>query len=141
MSTEFNPQIRSLKIGVKTLREIQIYPLSIADQTKATTAITKIISDFAGGKLQDMENEKVVAYTIKAIKENLKTIFEFIVEKDEEIKLEELTNQQFSELAFIIFEVNYEASIKNLKDLSEKAKALWTSEGSSPKSSEKQVTD
>ena len=38
---DVNPQVKSIKLGVRTLRKITIYPLSVADQLELTDMITE----------------------------------------------------------------------------------------------------
>jgi len=136
-----NPQITTVKVGVKSIREVTVYPLSVADQFKLTDIISEVMQKVADKDFAKKDDMLVVDFIIKAIRRNVTKIFSFILDDKEKIDLGELTNLQLTEIINIIFYVNYEGMIKNLKDLSQKAKILWTSEGSSPKSVEKPVTD
>ena len=139
-SAKMNPQISTVEVGIKVLREVLIYPLSVADQFKLTNIITGVIQEVAS--LEEEANEVVIInLVVDAIKINLEKILVFVLDEKETISFEELTNAQLMEIVDIIFEANYENQIKNLKRLVEKARILWSSAESSPKSSEKQVTD
>jgi len=136
-----NPQITTVKVGIKSVREVTIYPLSVADQFKLTYIISEIMQKVANKEFATQDDVAVVDFIVKSIKKNLAKIFGFVLDDKEKIDLGELTNLQLTEIINIVFYVNYEGMIKNLKDLSQKAKILWTSEGSLPKSVEKPVTD
>ena len=41
-----NPQVADVEVGVRNLRKIQIYPLSVADQLATTDLITEAIAGF-----------------------------------------------------------------------------------------------
>jgi len=141
-NSKMNPQITTVEVGVRSLREVIIYPLSVADQFNMTDRITGIIQKFADDdELEKSEDMKVVATVVKAIKDNLGKIFQYVLDENEKIGFDELTNTQLMEIVDTIFEVNYEGLIKNLKRLQGKAKILWTSTGQLQKSSEKPVTD
>lgn len=125
-TAKLNPQITSIEIGVRDLRTITIYPLSMADQFSMDKVITEAMSIF---NIDDIDNEiELVGFVFKIIQDNLKLAIELVTDKEErgtESLLNEMTNLQITDLIRIIFEVNYETQIKNLKGLFEKAKKLF----------------
>lgn len=140
-SAKMNPQISTVEVGIKSLREVFIYPLSVSDQFQLTDVITGVIQEVAGLEDDGGDDMIVISIAINAIKTNLAKILEFVLDANETISYDELTNTQLMEIVDIIFETNYEGLIKNLKRLQEKARILWSSAPSLPKSSVKQVTD
>lgn len=118
-----NPQIVEVPIGVKELRNVTIYPLSMADQFKLTDVVVQSFHQF-GTVDVDMGDEAVVAKMISLIEENIDKILTLVLDEEEEVKMSELTNEQFTDLCHIIFEVNYEGSVKKLMDLVGKVKAV-----------------
>jgi len=122
-----NPQITTTEIGVRDLREITIYPLSMADQLNLTDLITQALNAFF--QQQDEESIAFVAFMIELIKQNMNRIVAMItdVKKDEDL-LVDITNFQASEIAKIVYEVNYESAAKNLESLFEKVRGLFRSE-------------
>ena len=140
-----NPQISTMEIGVRQLRQITIYPLSMSDQFKTTDLITEFVTKTLEF-LEPSEGEQAkditaVPHIVKSIEKNLIQILGFITEKGEKIKLDDLTNLQFSELAQLIYDVNYAGAAGNFKSLIAKVKSLLPSMGPSPSFSAKQVTD
>lgn len=135
-TAKMNPQISTVEVGTKSLREVFIYPLSVSDQFQLTGIITGVMQEVAS--LEDSADDmKIVTLATDAIKLNLAKILEYVLDEGETISFEELTNAQLMAIVDIIFEENYEEQIKNLKRLVEKAKKLWSSKQLSPKSSVK----
>jgi len=115
-----NPQICSVQVGIKSVRDITIYPLSISDQLKLSEDISEIL-----GKLSTIDKlgeEEVIKEFINLIRVNLAKILSYVLDEKEEIDFGELTNTQLSEIATIIYSVNYKDVLGNLKDLIQKAK-------------------
>lgn len=122
-----NPQITETDIGVRSLRTITIYPLSMADQLKMTDLITEALNAFF---LQENKEDIVfVSFMIELIKKNLKRLLAMVADvKENKDLLSDMTNYQASEVAKIIYEVNYESVAKNLKSLFEKVGNIFRSE-------------
>jgi hypothetical protein len=112
-----NPSIKEVKIGIRRLRKIKIYPLSASDQFKMTDMINAGLQAFAGS--QDLNNVEFVATLVTLVQENIGKIIELITdEKDRgDHILDELTNAQIVEIADIIYEVNYETIQKKVTSL------------------------
>lgn len=114
---DLNPQIREISVGTKELRKVTIYPLSMADQFKMTDAIVDAAAQFSvldATKLNDMT---IVATMITMIEGNLQDLFKLLLDEDEQVAFTELTNEQFTDIVSIVYEVNYENSIKKFQDL------------------------
>jgi len=122
-----NPQITETDIGVRSLRTITIYPLSMADQIKMTDLITEALNAFF---LQENKEDIVfVSFIIDLIKKNINRILAMVTDvKKGDALLSDMTNYQASEIAKIIYEVNYESVAKNLKSLFEKVGNIFRSE-------------
>jgi len=137
-SAKMNPQISTVEVGIKSLREVFIYPLSVSDQLNFTNVIVGIIEEVSS--VEDSSSDSVVIkLVLDAIQINLAKILTFVLDEKENISFEELTNTQLMAIVDIIFETNYEGIIKNSRRLLEKARILWGSEQLSPKLSEKPV--
>ena len=132
---KLNPQITTTEIGIKSLREVTIFPLSLADQTKTARIMAKAfqevmekLSSFEGDEdnpgdenlasmAKQLSDVDVMEFIASAIQENLDIILGLVVDSSEKISMEELTNDQFYNLVEIIYEVNYEATSKNFMAL------------------------
>lgn len=138
--SKLNPQITTVEVGVKSLREVTIFPLSLADQTKTARILAKAfqevmekLSSFGeedeiseGESLASMAKQlsdiDVMEFIASAIQDNLEIILGLVVDENEKILMEELTNEQFYQLVEIIYEVNYENTSKNFIALVKRAK-------------------
>ena len=128
---KLNPQITDVEIGVRNLRKITVYPLSMSDQLKLTDLITKSVTEQLakadGGELS------LVSFIIKMIQENIGKIITMVTDEDAKV-LEEISNSQAVEIADILFDVNYGTVAKNFKSLSEKLTGLFQPGRPSPQS-------
>ena len=134
---KLNPQITDVEIGIRNLRNITIYPLSMGDQLKLTDLIIKAITDQVGdGAGADLS----VAFIVKVIHENIGKILTMVSDEKETV-LYELSNLQAIAIADIIFDVNYGSVAKNFKSLSEKLMGLFQLERPLPLSVSDTDTD
>ena len=96
---KLNPQICTVEVGVKSLREVTIYPLALADQTKTArilaTAFQEVMEKLAsfGGEDEVPEGESlasmakqlsdidVMEFIASAIQDNLETILGLVVDR------------------------------------------------------------
>lgn len=139
---KLNPQICTVEVGIKSLREVTIFPLSLADQAKTARILSKAFQEVMG-KLASFEEEDessdkddlvsmakqlsdidIMEFVLSAIQENLEVILKLVVDNEEKISMEELTNEQFYELVKIIYEVNYENASKNFPALWKRAMGM-----------------
>jgi hypothetical protein len=127
---KLNPQITDTEIGVRELRKITIYPLSMADQLKMTDLITEALQKFfeSSSSFEETETDiEFVNFIVGLIRENLGEILGLATDEVGADLLKDLTNVQASEIAEIIFTVNYETVIKNCQSLIGKVKELFPS--------------
>ena len=134
---DLNPQIRTVGIGTRTLREIVIYPLSMADQIRLFDKMAESVKSYEGSET-DSELDSFEAI-MSLIRDNLITILEFVTE--EKVTLDDLTNEQFASLCEIVYEMNFEGAAKKLKSLFERVQSVLPLKRLSQNSSSVQVTD
>jgi|LGVD01.1.fsa_nt_gb hypothetical protein len=147
--SKLNPQIQTVDIGRRVLHEVTIYPLSLSDQFRTTDLISGLVNqvlDFLEKQktLKPAERTRdidVIKDIASAVEVNLGQILEFVVDSNEKIDLDDITNLQFSELADLIYEVNYSGAVGNFQGLIGKVKELFPSMGPSLKSSAQPATD
>ena len=133
-----NPQITIVSVGVKQLREITIYPLSMADQFKMTDLIVSAVNEFYGIAKKNPDNkglgdQELITTVLGLIEKNLQRILGLITDDAANIQFDELTNDQFSDLITLIYEINYEASLKKLSSLSTRIRKLLPTAKITPK--------
>jgi hypothetical protein len=117
--TQLNPQIASVTIGVRTLRKINIYPLSLGDQLSTTNILTEAFVAIAGAS----DDVEVAGAAVKLIEQNFPLIIEFITDAEKDTAheyLKDITNAQAVEIAEIVYEQNYASLIKKVKGLFER---------------------
>ena len=138
-NSKINPQAVEIEIGIRSLRNIIIYPLSIADQMKMTDLIAKAIAAFFEVEQDGLDEEKktmeFVSFIIELIKDNIGRILSFVTDENDQDKLlGELTNGQLILIAEIIFITNFESISKNAVSLFKKVKNLFQLERPLPPS-------
>jgi len=122
-TAKLNPQIVDVEIGIRELRKIKIYPLSMKDQMDLTNLIVEALN------VQVIENGSTdlsIAFLVGLIKENLEKVLKMAT--DEEDVMGEISNVQALEIAEVIFDVNFASVAKNFKSLSDKVMKLFPSE-------------
>uniref|UniRef100_A0A6M3J8C5 Tail assembly chaperone n=1 Tax=viral metagenome TaxID=1070528 RepID=A0A6M3J8C5_9ZZZZ len=131
---KLNPQIREIEIGISNLRKIKIFPLSVGDELKLSEIIGEALKSFSSR--EDQSELAFASFVIDLISENFKKILGLILGPDEnnEKVMSDFTNTQVLELIHLIYEVNFESSLKNAKSLFGKIKPLFLSERRSPRS-------
>ncbi len=126
---KLNPQIMTVTIGVRELREISIYPLSMADQLQVTDLVAAAIKGYV--ETGDQSELGVATFVAEAIKENVSLLLKKATDEGEEA-LSEITNMQATNIAEIIYEVNYESILGKVRSLVEKIQSQFQSQKSSP---------
>ena len=122
---KINPQITEIEIGIREMRKIKIYPLSMSDQLKLTglmsTAVAAQVAKEEGGDIA------IVAFIVELVKENLGRILTMVTGEDDKL-LEEVSNLQAAAISEVVYEMNYGIVVKNFKSLFEKVMTLFPSE-------------
>jgi len=128
---KLNPQIVDVEIGIRSLRKITIYPLSMADQLKLTDIIVQAaMATMADGK----EDMAVPTFILQMLQENVGKILSMATDEDDKQLMGDISNLQAVGIADVLFEVNYGAVAKNFKSLSEKLKGMFQPERPLPQS-------
>lgn len=118
-----NPDITTVQVGIRKLKEITIYPLSIASQLSATEIIGEVMNKVSS--FDKLDDNAVIQEFLNILKKNIKKLLSFVI--DEELDLAELTNPQLERIIGIVYECNFKDVIKNSKDLMGKMKPLLVS--------------
>lgn len=122
---DINPQVMNMKIGIRDLRKINVYPLSVADQLEMTDMITEAIGAFfaldAEGKMEEGPPMEFVVFVFNLIKENIGEIITKVTgEEDSDAVLADMSNNQLAELVEIVYKENFEGPFGRLVDLFQK---------------------
>jgi hypothetical protein len=122
---KLNPQIKELEIGIRNLRNILIYPLSVRDQLKMKEVIKATLDTIFGSS--GMEDTEFVGFIVETITSNLDKLIPLVtdplIENGVEVDiLSEMTNKQFSEAISIIYEENFSFLLEKVTSQLEKLK-------------------
>jgi len=120
---QLNPQIRDVQIGVRNLRNIKVYPPSLADQIK----LMKIISEGAALWFRDNpEGEmspEAIAGILAVIQTNIGDVLKILMGLEKKVQvdkvLKDLTNTQLANIIIKVLEDNFLGPVKNVKSLFE----------------------
>ena len=120
-----NPKARKFEIGIREIREITIWPLSLADEISFSEKIVSLVDGFDKSVLSDGEpsDVKATAYIIEAIQNNLVELLVYVT--DDKVSLSDLDNEQFVDLCTIIFEMNFDGAAGKIKRLLNRIKNLF----------------
>ncbi|RLA02595.1 MAG: hypothetical protein DRQ42_00195 [Gammaproteobacteria bacterium] len=136
--SRLNPQIRKLEVGTRSLREIEVYPLSLADEIKLSKIIGDGLISFYESSKGDVSNETTVNFILEVIINNLGDVLEMVTE---DVELSEVSNDQALDIAEIIYEVNFETVTIKVKGLFEKIQDLKSGRPSQSSVKSTQGTD
>jgi hypothetical protein len=122
-----NPEIMTVKIGRRGLRDLTLYPLSLADEKKLSRMLKEATGNFF--KQEDQSPMGFITYVTETITENLPKILSLIAldEDKTEPLLKDITNAQMAQIASAIYDANFGVIPKNLGSLSEKMKEMFPS--------------
>lgn len=113
---KLNPQIVDVEIGRRNLRTIQIYPLTLGQQLKASDLVTEILNTVF--QFKDLDDIKFISKLTEILIKNLANILDFVTEEENgESLLHEITNDQAQKIGLAIYRENYEDLIKNAQSL------------------------
>ena len=119
---KLNPEITDIEVGVRYLRKVTFYPLSVAHQFKLTNIIEAVFTELVGIS-QDATNDAIVAFVMKVktiIEENINMIVSMISDEDPESLLADMTNSQLAKVIEYVYTTNFEGPLKNLLSLFQK---------------------
>ena len=118
---KLNPQIVDAEIGIRSLRKIKVYPLSMSDQLKLTDIVMKSVAEQLAQGGADLA---IATFVLRLIQDNIVKILGMVTDEAEDI-VSEISNVQAVDLATILFDINYGAVAKNFKSLSDKMTGLF----------------
>lgn len=120
MSGLMNPRVRVVEVGIRALRKVTIYPLSVSDQFSLNDLINQGLKVYfeEAEKTQGNITPVLVSKLIDLIRAKLPTMLKLII-PDEDIKklLKDLDNEQLATIAEHVFTVNYGDPVKKLASL------------------------
>ena len=130
---KLNPQIQDVYIGVKDLRKVILYPMSMADQKKFGVIFQKGLEEYFKRTTdkEEISKEDILPFIVdmkKVISDNLLEILKIVSDlRDADIDkfFGEATSLQVTEIINKVVEANFEEPLKNLQSLFEKGMDLY----------------
>ena len=128
---ELNPLHKSTTIGLREVKEIIIYPLSVGEQLKLTDIITDFLRKYFGtedgtegkGKAESMEDIALINELVEVIRDNVGKIIVLVTDAEDANEiLDDMTNDQLMDFVNIVYDMNFESARKKLKNLIQKVK-------------------
>lgn len=116
-----NPQVRTVKIGTRTMREIKIYPLSVGDEVRFLKTVGEAIQQFQDPEIKDAE-AVAIGFIARLVEENLPKLIKMVAD---DVTIDDMSNKQAAEIAEIIIDENFESISKNVRSLSDKIKKVF----------------
>ena len=116
---KINPRVVRFSIGTKKLREINIYPLSLADEFNLDEMIQVVMREFVTNYAEITKVDiAFVQVCLNLIKQNLEKFFSLVTDEVDGNILSEIDNDQALDFVNHVFEMNFGGPAK-------KAMALW----------------
>jgi len=118
-----NPQIEEWEVGIREVKSLKVYPLSIGQQIKASDMIEEALAKFFGQQITNI-NKEVVSFVLDTVIKNVKQVIAFVTDPEDlsfngysnvDNLLDDVSNNQFSDFISLIKEMNYDELLKNLK--------------------------
>lgn len=123
-----NPDIRELSIGVRELRNVTVYPLSVRDQLKTSSIVSGAVVTFfkAYEDVDAVPETDFATFVASIINGNLDNVVKMAL-ADEPVDsdpLAEMTNKQLEQLVTMMYEVNYSFLSSLFQKLTSKMKTV-----------------
>lgn len=116
------PHFKELVIGIREPKLRKIYPLSWHDMKKVQEIFFVVMTGAVNLSDSGYSQEQVYQYILMKISDHLPEILEMVVDGDP-VDEKEISIDQASQLASMIFEMNFEGIAKNVKSLLQKLEA------------------
>jgi hypothetical protein len=118
------PNTRKLVVGIREMKEVEVYPLSFGQQKKFADKVASALNEFSEKNEEDLAVTDMAQMILTLIEDNIVALSEMVIEGG--IDVESITNDQVVELATIIYEMNYEGASKNVLNLVNRMKNILT---------------
>jgi hypothetical protein len=127
---QLNPRIRSVQIGTKKLYQVQLYPLSFADELSFLDLISIALIQYMSLPPEEQTEIALIHIATEFIKKHINTIIGYVIDEEEWEELVKtrknkdilsyMDNVQILEVIQAIYEMNF------ANEVEKKAKELGT---------------
>lgn len=130
---KLNPKARVAQVGIRKIKEIQIYPLSFADEAKFIDDVVTAFFSFVSLPEEERTNATLITTANTLINSNLPKILSYVVDLEEINELfgnsdilSLVDNEQLLDIAQIVFEQNFGDSVqKKIQTMAKTWKTLF----------------
>ena len=125
---KLNPQITDVDVGVRDLRTVKIYPLSLKDEKLFAEMFQETLQKYFASPIDDGDEEAIasfIGYILKLIEENFIKILGLVTDEDGQVLFDSMTGMQASQVVMAIYRTNFEDPLKNAESLLNKVKTLF----------------
>lgn len=117
------PSFKTVVIGIRDPKERIVYPLSWHDLKQLQAIIGSIIAGCVNLTDSGYTQEQLYQYVLSRISDHIVEILNLVIEGDP-VDEREISVEQVSELALIVYDMNFEVISKNVKSLLQKKNLL-----------------
>jgi predicted translin family RNA/ssDNA-binding protein len=117
--SELIPSYATLVLGIRNPQERKIYPLSWHDMKRVQEVFFSVITGAVNLSDSGYTQEQVYQYILGRICDRIGEVLEMVVD-GEPVDEKELSLQQVTELAILIYDMNFEGISKNVQSLLQK---------------------
>jgi hypothetical protein len=123
-----NPQITDVDVGVRDLRTVKVYPLSLKDEKLFADIFQQTLKKYFEQTIDEGDEEQIskfVGEILKLIEENFIKILGLVTDENGQELFDSMTNMQASHVVMVIYRTNFEEPLKNAESLLNKVKTLF----------------
>lgn len=117
------PSYSKIVLGIRNPQERTIYPLSWHDMKQLQHIISSIIAGCVNLTDSGYTQEQVYQFVLTRISDHIVEVMNLVIDGDP-IDEKDISVEQVSELAILIFDMNFESISKNVKSLLQKKNLL-----------------
>jgi hypothetical protein len=117
MSKLMNPRVRNIEVGIRTLRTVKMYPLSLPDQLDLNDMVVEGIQAYVSEAGETL-TPKTIQTFVNLFRKNIMRILGLLFPDEDAVKLQhDIDNQQLADIVEVAYTVNYGDPAKKLVSL------------------------
>ena len=109
-SENINPKVAYVEIGIRSLRKVKIYPLSLADETDLLEIVKegfKELSQMGSSENSELEVAGFISFLLDLFVTNLGEVLQKVIDEYSPEMLKEIDNEQAFAIAEKMVEMNF----------------------------------
>jgi len=119
LKPSLKPKVKKVVIGNRpdVMTEINIYPLSMADQMEFTEVLSEGLKALFPSDNTAVDDTVFFNHIATFIQDNIAVVLGYLIDEKPEDVLKSITNEQVLEIAEVVYQVNYASVSKKVKSL------------------------